>query len=173
MISQSLHDSLMDRSKRTNYNWYHCYLHVPKVFLLFVKIQAFVCFFVFFSFYSDGRQNPLDEKFFSGCFFNIMSGLLAGIELSVYISKINRILCVSFSWTGAGFWLYYFSGWSNFSLLHNSPRINFQQVFFLCKLAAFVFIWLADKSLPPHNQHFSKYLIFDIIGSYDIISSRY
>ena len=41
--------------------------------------------------------------------FFFWSGLLVGIERSVYISKSQRILCVSFSRTDSGLYIYYLS----------------------------------------------------------------
>ena len=54
----------------------------------------------------------------------IRSGLLADIRWSVCILNSHRGLCVSFSRTGAGFWIYYLLAWSNLNFLHISRWIN-------------------------------------------------
>ena len=56
---------------------------------------------------------------------NTRSCLLTGIRWSVCISKSQRILCVSFSRTDSGSWIYHLSVWSCFNLLHNSLWITF------------------------------------------------
>ena len=48
------------------------------------------------------------------------SGRLAEIRRSVYISKSQCSLYVSFSWTDSGFCIYHLLEWSNFNFLHNS-----------------------------------------------------
>ena len=50
----------------------------------------------------------------------IRSGLLAGIGWSVCMLKSHRSLCVSFSWTGAGLYIYHLLVWSNFNFWHIS-----------------------------------------------------
>ena len=54
----------------------------------------------------------------------IRSGLLAEIRWSVYISKSNRFLCVSFSRIGAGLCIYHLFVWSNLNFLHISQWIT-------------------------------------------------
>ena len=51
------------------------------------------------------------------------SGLLASIGWSVSMSKFQRILYVSFSWTGSWLCIYYSFVWSNFNFLHNFALI--------------------------------------------------
>ena len=60
-----------------------------------------------------------------------MNGLLAEICWSVCISKSQRILCLSFSWTDSGVCIYNMVVWSNFNLLHNSERITFPTQLYL------------------------------------------
>ena len=50
----------------------------------------------------------------------IRSGLLAKIKWSVCMSKSHRSLCVSFTRTGAGFYIYHFLVLSNLNFLHIS-----------------------------------------------------
>ena len=54
----------------------------------------------------------------------IRSGLLAGIRWSVCMLKSHRSLCVSFSRTGAGLWIYHLLVWSNLNFLHISQWIT-------------------------------------------------
>ena len=51
-------------------------------------------------------------------FFTITrSGCLAMIGWSVCISKSQRILCISFSWTDSRLWIYHLFVWSNLNFL--------------------------------------------------------
>ena len=52
-------------------------------------------------------------------------GLLAGIWWSVFISKSQRILWISFFRMDPSLYMYHFVVWSNFSVLHNSQWITF------------------------------------------------
>ena len=54
----------------------------------------------------------------------IKSDLLAEIKWSVCISKSHRSLCVSFSRTSAGLYIYHLLAWSNFNYLHISQWIT-------------------------------------------------
>ena len=65
--------------------------------------------------------------FISFFFFSIInrSGLLVGIRWSVCISKSLKILCISFSRTDFGLYIYYLVVWSNFTILQNSQWITF------------------------------------------------
>ena len=54
----------------------------------------------------------------------VLSGLLAEIRWSVYMSKSHRSLCVSFSRTGAGLCIYHLFVWSNLNFLHISHWIT-------------------------------------------------
>ena len=53
------------------------------------------------------------------------SGFLAEIRWSVCISKSQRTLCVSFSRTDSGLYIFYLFAWSNLNFLHNSQWITF------------------------------------------------
>ena len=89
--------------------------------------------------------------------------LLAEIRWSVYISKSQRILCVSFSKTDSGFCIYHLAVRSNFNFLHSSQWIPFlsQSCLVLNSLCAILrntlIIWLMVSSLSPHNEHISFY----------------
>ena len=63
-------------------------------------------------------------------FYNFLvmtrSCLLAGIRLSVCVSKSQRNLCITFSRTDSGWWIYHLVVWSNLNLLHDSQWITFK-----------------------------------------------
>ena len=61
------------------------------------------------------------------------------IRWSICITKYQRSLCVSFSSTEAGLWIYHWFEWSNFNFLHNSLWITLpaQLILFLCLFSAF------------------------------------
>ena len=54
----------------------------------------------------------------------IRSGLLAKIRWSICMSKSYRSLCVSFSQTDAGLYIYHLFVWSNLNFLHISQWIT-------------------------------------------------
>ena len=64
--------------------------------------------------------------------------VLARIRCFVCISEYQRILCVSFSRTDSGLYMYNLVVWLNFNLLHNSKWISFSarfyQVLYCCGL---------------------------------------
>ena len=58
-------------------------------------------------------QSPWFNQFSFFLLTIMRSGLLAGIRWSIWISKSQRILCVSFSSTDYGLCIYYLVVWSN------------------------------------------------------------
>ena len=96
-------------------------------------------------------------------------GCLADMSWSVYISKSQRRLCVSFSRTDSGLCIYYLFVWSNFSFLHNSqwitlPTQSCQVLFPFCtSLLHSVIMWLIISSLSPYNQHIRFCCIISIL----------
>ena len=66
-----------------------------------------------------GQQNIQFYKFS----FTIRSGLLAEIRWSVCMLKSHRSLCVSFSRTGTGLYIYHLFVWINLNFLHISQWI--------------------------------------------------
>ena len=62
--------------------------------------------------------------FFVNLLITSMFGLLASIRWSISISKLQQILCISFSWMGSSLYIYYLVIWSNFNRLHYSQWIN-------------------------------------------------
>ena len=63
--------------------------------------------------------------FFFSLLIITMSNLLVGTRWAVCISKYQRILCVSFSWTDSDLCIYHLVVWSKSSLLHCSQSITF------------------------------------------------
>ena len=90
-----------------------------------VRSRYFSFFLHSFSFiqWSDGTtKSKILQVLFFFFFFLIItrSGLLAEIWWSVCMWKSHRSLCVLFSRTGAGLWIYHLFVWSNLNLLHIS-----------------------------------------------------
>ena len=86
-----------DRSKCTNYNWYHSLLHIPLLFQFFSNDQILVSLVVFFG--VPKQQNPrVDSSFF---FF------LWLLLDQVCNSKSQNILSVSLSRTNFGLCIYH------------------------------------------------------------------
>ena len=120
--SFSIFSSLWGHSKCTNYNWYHRHSHLPYLFFVLRQGPNICLFFGFLLSSLCGlpeRQNQLGGKFFFFLLFNSLFGILAGIERSVCISKSQKALCVSFSWTDSGLCMYHLVVWSNFNFSHN------------------------------------------------------
>ena len=88
-----------------------------------------LCFHLFLKFshnLQSEEQNPLDGKYiFLSSLINTRSGRLAGIRLSVCFLKSQRNLCVSFSRTDSGLFIYLLVVCSNLNFLHNSQWIIF------------------------------------------------
>ena len=92
-------------------------------------------------------------------FILLSSGLLDGIMWSVCISKPHRILCVSFSRTDSGLYLYHLARWSNFHVLRSSQWItlytqSYLVLFSFCasRLHSFI-MWLIVSFQSQHNLH--------------------
>ena len=125
-VHQSLHQSLGDCTKSTNYNWYHRYFHVPLFFWLLSKIYLLTFLFTFFQFYSVVCQDSKVHNSESSLFLLSLtwSNCLAEIKGSVFISKSLRNLCISFSRTDSRLCSHHLFVWSNFNFLHNSQLIT-------------------------------------------------
>ena len=72
-----------------------------------------------------GEQSSQFCKLSSFWLIIIRSGRLAEIRWSVCMSKSQRRLCVSFSWTDSGLCRNHLLGWSNLIFLHSSQWITF------------------------------------------------
>ena len=98
----------------------------PGIFLVPSKVHIPVFLFAsfYFSLLSAGIAKSTIRQvlvFFS----TYRSGRLVEIRESVSISKSQRSLCISFSWTDSGVYIYHLFVWSNCNLLHNSHWIIF------------------------------------------------
>ena len=98
------------------------------------KVEVIIFLFTFFQFYSVVSRYSKVHNFANSHFlllllllllFIIRSGLLAEIRWSVYMSKSHRSLCVSFSRTDAGLWIYYLFVLSNLNFWHIPQWITF------------------------------------------------
>ena len=56
-------------SKRTNYNWYNCHLHVTSFFQFPSKVEVLILLFNFFQFYSVVSRDSKVDNFASSLFF--------------------------------------------------------------------------------------------------------
>ena len=82
-----------------------------------------------------------------------MSGLLAEIRWSVCISKSQKILCVLFSRTESGLWIYNLLIWSNFNFLYNSRWIPF-----LTESCLLLYFFCANLLLFLYNSRWIPFL---------------
>ena len=100
----------------------------------------------------------------------IRSGLLAEIRWSVYISKSNRSLCVSFTWKAAELCIYHLFVWSNLNFLHNSQWISLPTqsclvlYSFCANLLHSLIMWLMISSLSTHNLHLLFCCVLSILA---------
>ena len=86
------------------------------------KIHVLIILFTSFQFYSVVSRDSKVDNFVSSLFSLIIirSGRLVKIRWSVYMSKSQMSLWVSFSGTDAGLCMYNLFVWSNLNFLHNS-----------------------------------------------------
>ena len=98
------------------------------------------------------------------------SGLLAEIRWSVCKLKSHWSLCVSFSRTGAGLWIYHLLVWSNLNFLHISQWITFSTqsylaLYSLCaNLLHSLIMWLIVSSLSLHSLHLLFCCVLSILA---------
>ena len=90
--------------------------------------------------------------FFLFCFLLIIirSGLLAEIRWSVCMSEFHTSLCVSFSRTGSGLYIYHLLVWSSLNLLHISQWIT---LYFFCANLLHSLMRLIVSSPSSHSLH--------------------
>ena len=125
-----------------------------------------------FILWSAGRakSNILQVLFFFFLLIIIKSGLLAGIRWSVCISKSHRMLCESFSRTGAGLCIYHLLVWSNLNFLRISqwitlPTKSCLALYSRCaNLLHSLNIWLMVSSLSPHSLHLLFCCVLSILA---------
>ena len=122
--------------------------------------------FAFFQLYSvAGQDRKVHNSANSLLFFLLIiirTGRLAEIRLSIWNSKSQRSLCVSFSMTDSGLCIYHLFVWSNFNLLHDSQWItlathSYLVLYSFCaNLLHSLIMRLIVSYLSPHNL----YLLF-------------
>ena len=93
----------------------------------------------------------------------ITSGLLAGIRWSVCMLKSHRSLCVAFSRTGAGLWIYHLIVCSNLNFLHISQSCLVLYSFSVNLLHSLI-MWLIVSSLSPHSRYLSFCCVLSILA---------
>ena len=144
-------------------------LHVPELFQYSSKVEVL---FTFLHIYSVvGRDSKVDN-YASSLFLLIIirSGLLAGIRWSVCTLKFHRSLCVSFSRTGAGLWIYHLLVCSNINFLHISlwitlPTQSCLVLYSFCtNLLHSLIMWLIVLSLSPHSLHLLFSCVLSILA---------
>ena len=139
-----------DRSKCTNYNWYHRHFHVPQYFQFSGKVQIFWLSFRFLLILHYGLPERLSTLFGSFSFFFFLlsisrSGRLAEIRWSVCISKSQISLFASFSKKDSGLWIYHmllllflhilrvfhptWRWWSSTGIYETASLLKFPQLF--------------------------------------------
>ena len=136
------------------------------------KVEVLISLFKLFQFYSVVSRDSSVDNFADFLFFYLLiiirSGFLAEIRWSVWISKSNRSLCVSFSWTGAGLCIYHLIAWSNLNFLHISQWITLPTKSclalssFCVNLLHFIILWLMVSSLSSHSLHFLFYYYYSL-----------
>ena len=99
----------------------------------------------------------------------IQSGLLDGIRWSVCMLKSHRSLCVSFSRTGAGLYIYHLLVWSNLNFLHISqwitlPTQSCLALYSRANLQHSLIMWLVVSSLSPHSLHLLFCCVLSILA---------
>ena len=137
-----------------------------------------------FILWSTGVAKSTIWLIFFFCFFFffllviIKPGLLVEIRWSVCMSKSHGSLCVSFSWTGAGLWIYQLLAWSNLNFLHISQWITLPTqsclalYSFCANLLHSLIMWLMFSSLSLYTFATLLRLIYprlDMIGSYGAV----
>ena len=130
------------------------HFHVP---------QFFNYLFAFFQLYSVVRWDSKVHNSASSLFFFVLiiirSGCLAEIGWSVCISKSQRSLCASFSWTYSGLCIYHLFVWPKLNFLYNSQWITLPVhsclilYSFWINLQHSLHMGLIISSLLPHNLH--------------------
>ena len=140
---QVLHNpfqALGDRSKDSNYNWYYRHQHLAQLFSSLIKSKYFCILSISFIFtkWFAGTVKSIRRQFFFVLFnffclfvclfvslINIQLGFLAWVQGSVYITKSQIILCISFYRTDSSLYIYHLVVWQNFNVLHNSQWTTF------------------------------------------------
>ena len=151
---------------------------IPVTFMLHSPFSSlarslYISFFTFLQFYPVVSWNG-EVHYLTGSLFLLtvtQSGHLLGIRWSICISKFQRILCVSFSWTDSGLCIYHLFIWSNLNFLHKSLWIIFPTQLCLILYSLYtnllhsLIMWLIISSLSLHNLHLIFCCILSILVS--------
>ena len=127
------------------------------------------------------------SKIFQVLFFLLIiirSGDLAEFKWSVWMSKSQRSLCMSFSRTNVKLCIYHLFVWSNLNFLHNFKWITLPTqsclvlYSFYANLLHSLNMWLIVLSLSPHNLHLLfccilSIFFFDMNGPYSVVLCCY
>ena len=125
------------------------------------RFLVLICLFAFFQCYLVVSRNG-KVHYSAGSLFLLSitrSGHLAKIRCFVCISKYQRSVWVSFSWTDSWLYINYLYLWSNLNSLLNSQSITFPTqsclvlYSFCTNLVQSLFMWLISLSPWPHNLH--------------------
>ena len=120
--------------------------------------------------WSTGTANSRIRQVLFFLLTDTRSGCLAEIRWSVYISKSQRSLYVSFSRIDPGLCIYHLFVGSNFNFLHNSqwtalPTQSCLILYSFCvNLLYSLIMWLIVSSLSPHNLHLLFCSILSILA---------
>ena len=154
-------------AKSTNYNctvtfMFHSFFY-PLVRSRYLSFSSFSFNFILWS----AKQQIRDS---ASSLLYTMSGRQAEIRWSVYISKSQSSLCVSFSRTDSGLYIYHLFVCSNFNFLHNSHWITLPTQWCLV-LYSFctnwlhsLNMWLIVSSLSLHNQRLLFCCVLSILA---------
>ena len=125
------------------------------------KVEVLILLFTFFQFYSvvsrDSKVHNFSSSFFFVDYHKVL--FLAEIKWSIYMSKSHRNLCMSFSCTDAGLYIYHLFVWSNLKFLHifqwiTLPTQSCLVLYSFCvNLLHSLIMWLIVSSLSPHSLH--------------------
>ena len=136
----------------------HMFHSLFDFFSSLTKPKYLFIFFTFFDFHLVVHYMVSSLIFFSFFFFvNYKSGLLAGIRWSVFISKSQRVLSVSFSRTDSSLCMYHLVVESDFNFLHNSqwilPPLCLVLYFLYTSLQHMLIMWLIVSSQSRYDLH--------------------
>ena len=129
--------------------------------------MVLIFLFTFFQYYSVVSRDSKFDNFANSLFlFIIIRSGLAEIRWSVCMSKSHGSLCVPFSRTDAGLFIYHLLVWWNFYFLNNSQWITLltQSCVLLYSLCAnllhSLIMWLIVSSLSPHYYYYLLIRVF-------------
>ena len=131
------------------------------VFLFSNKVNVFFFRFllIFFLSFAGTAKSTSTFSFFFFFLIIIRFCHLFDIRWSVCISKSQKSLCISFTWTDSGLCIYHLFVWPNLKFLHNSQWITFPTqsclvLYSICtNLLHSLIIWLIISFPSPHNLH--------------------